>query len=112
MQLIDMKTTTKTKESTLVAPVEQDEYPYGLRITLNNDTLKKLGITELPAMDSEHKLVALVCVVGMSQHESQGEDEAYRSVELQIEQMVLAPAKEEAGESKDPAKSMYPSMLG
>lgn len=112
MKLIDMKNSVQTKNSTLVAPDMQDEYPYGLRITLNNDTLKKLGITEMPAIDSEHQLVALVCVVGMSQHESQGEDEAYRSVELQIEQMVLTPAKEEEGETKDPAKSMYPSMLG
>jgi hypothetical protein len=113
MQLTDMKNTVKTEDSSLVSPVERDEYPYGLRIRLDNDTLKKLGITELPAMDSEHKLVALVCVVSMSQHESQGEDEPYRSVELQIEQMALAPAKEEAGEGKrDAAKAMYPSMLG
>jgi len=112
MNLIDMKNTVKTKDSSLVSPVENDEYPYGLRIRLDNDTLKKLGITELPAIDSEHKLVALVCVVGLNMNESAGEGEPYRSVELQIEQMALAPAKEEAGESKDPAKAMYPTMLG
>jgi hypothetical protein len=112
MQLIDMKNSVQTKNSTLVAPDMQDEYPYGLRIRLDNDTLKKLGITELPAIDSEHKLVALVCVVGMSVNESAGEGEPYRSVELQIEQMVLSPAKEEDDEPKDAAKSMYPTMLG
>jgi hypothetical protein len=112
MNLIDMKNTVQTKDSSLVSPVENDEYPYGLRIRLDNDTLKKLGITELPAIDSEHKLVALVCVVGLNMNESAGEGEPYRSVELQIEQMALAPAKEEAGESKDPAKTMYPTMLG
>lgn len=112
MQLIDMKNTVQTKDSTLVAPDMQDEYPYGLRIRLDNDTLKKLGITELPAIDSEHKLTALVCVVGLNMNESAGEGEPYRSVELQIEQMALAPAKEEAGESKDAAKTMFPSMLG
>jgi len=114
MKMIDMKNSVQTKNSTLVAPDMQDEYPYGLRITLNNDTLKKLGITELPAIDSEHKLVALVCVVGMSMNESAGEGEPYRSIDLQIEQMALAPAKEEDDESggDDPAKAMYPSMLG
>ena len=110
MKLIDMKNSVQTKKSTLVAPVMQDEYPYGLRISLNNDTLKKLGITELPAIDSEHKLVALVCVVGMSVNESQGEEEPYRSLELQIEQMALTPAEEE--DEERPARSMYPSMLG
>jgi hypothetical protein len=112
MQMIDMKNTVKTKDSSLVSPIEQDEYPYGLRIRLDNDTLKKLGITELPAIDSEHKLVALACVVGLSVNESAGDGEPYRSIELQIEQLALMPAKEEAGEATDPAKAMYPSMLG
>lgn len=114
MKLIDMKNTVQTKDSSLVSPVEQDEYPYGLRISLNNDSLKKLGLTELPAIDSEHKLVALVCVVGLSVNESAGEGDAYRSVELQIESLALMLAKEEAGESSDDdrAKAMYPSMLG
>lgn len=114
MQMIDMKNTVKTKDSSLVSPIEQDEYPYGLRIRLDNDSLKKLGITELPAIDSEHKLVALVCVVGLSMNESAGEGEPYRSIELQIEQMALAPAEEEDDEDerKDPARAMYPTMLG
>jgi len=113
MKLIDMKNTVQSKESTMLSPIEQDEYPYGLRISLDNDTLKKLGLTELPAIDSEHKLVALVCVVGLSQNESAGEGEPYRSVSLQIEQMALMPAAEEddAEEGpRDPAKAMYPSM--
>lgn len=112
MQMIDMKNTVKTKDSSLVSPMEQDEYPYGLRIRLGNEELKKLGLTELPAIDSEHKLVALVCVVGLSMNESAGEGEPSRSIELQIEQMALAPAKEEDDERKDPAKAMYPTMLG
>ena len=55
--------------------------------------------------------MALVCVVGVSQNESQGEDGPYRTVELQIEQMALAPAKEEDDE-QSAANAMYPSMLG
>jgi hypothetical protein len=115
MKLIDMKNTVKTKDSSLVSPVEQAEYPYGLRISLNNDSLKKLGITELPAIDSEHKLIALVCVVGLTMNESAGEGEPYRSVDLQIEQLALMPAKEEddeSGSDDDRAKAMYPTMLG
>ena len=112
MELIDMKNTVKTKDSSLVSPVEQDEYPYGLRIQLDNDTLKKLGITELPPLDSEHKLVALVCVVGMNISESSGDGEPYRSLSLQIEQMALVPAKEEDQAPRDAAKAMFPSMLG
>ena len=111
MKLIDMKSSVEAERSTMMAPEMREEYPYGLRISLNNDVLKKLGITELPAIDSEHQLMALVCVVGVSQNESKGEDGPYRTVELQIEQMALAPAKEEDDE-QSAAKAMYPSMLG
>ena len=40
----------------------------------------------------------MACVVSVSQHESQGTDKPHRSVDLQIEMMQLAPAKEESGE--------------
>lgn len=112
--MIDMKNTVKTKDSSMVSPVEQDEYPYGLRISLDNDSLKKLGITELPAFDSEHKLAAMVRVVGVNMSENAGEGEPYRSVALQIEQLALTPKGEgkEDAPAKDPAKTMYPSMLG
>jgi hypothetical protein len=112
MKLIDMKSTVEAERSTLMAPESREEYPYGLRLSLNSETLAKLGMTELPAIDAEFKLMALVCVVGVSQSES-SEGEPYRTVDLQIEQMMLTPAKEEAGEgSDDKAKAMYPTMLG
>jgi len=107
--MIDMKTTVQAKNATMLAEVEQAEYPYGLRIRLDNDSLKKLGISELPAIDSEHKLVALVCVIGLNMNENAGEGEPNRSVELQIEQMTLSPAKEE-DEATDTAKVMFPGM--
>lgn len=110
MKMIDMKNTVQTKDSSLVSPIEQDEYPYGLRINLNNETLAKLGMTELPPIDAEFKLMALVCVVGITQNDSTGET-PYKSVDLQIEQMTLVPAQEEAGE-EDKAKAMFPSMVG
>lgn len=111
MKLIDMKSSAETEKSTMMAPEMRDEYPYGLRLNLNNETLAKLGMTELPAIDAEFKMVALVCVVGITQNESSA-GEPYKSVDLQIEQLMLMPAQEEAGEgSEDKAKSMYPTML-
>lgn len=109
--MIDMKRKVEKEDSTVLAPEMRDEYPYGLRIRLGNDELAKLGMTELPAIDSEMKLTALVCVVEISQSDS-ASGEPYRSVELQIEQMALAPAKEETGESSDDsmAKAMYSTM--
>lgn len=104
--MIDMKLKPEAK-TMLGEPVQMDapEYPYGLRICLDNDSLTKLGITELPAIDAEFKVTALACVVSVSQHESQGSDKPHRSVDLQIEMMELAPAKEESGTSQ--AQRMY-----
>lgn len=113
MKMIDMKSEKESKDSTMLSPIMEDEYPYGLRISLDDQSLKKLGIVELPAVDAEFKLVALCCVVSVSQHERK-DDEPSRHVELQIEQMVMAKAAEEEGEDEGEdgmAKSMYPSML-
>lgn len=105
--MIDMKRSVEKAESALLAPEMKEEYPYGLRISLGSDELTKLGIKEMPTIDSEMKLTALVCVVGISQSESTN-GEPHRHLELQIEQMALAPAKEEDNAT---AKAMYPSMI-
>ncbi len=107
MKMIDMKRAAEAEDSTMLSPKMKDEYPWGLRISLDDETLTKLGMTELPKIDAEYKLVALACVVSISQNES-AEGAPRRHVELQIEQMVLAPAAEE---DEGGAKSMYPSML-
>lgn len=104
--MIDMKRTVQRPDSALISPEMTEEYPYGLRIRLGNEELAKLGLKELPAIDTEMKLTALVCVVSITQSDST-DGEPYRSVELQIEQMALAPAKEEDNAT---AKAMYPSM--
>ena len=108
--MIDMKLPKAGKDEAPMGAAESmdsPEYPYGLRLSLDSESLKKLGMTELPAIDAEFKLVALVCVVGVSQNDSQGSEEPYRSVDLQIEMMELSPAKEEPGESS-PAQRTYP----
>lgn len=114
MKMIDMKRQSEAEDSTMLSPKMKDEYPWGLRITLDNETMMKLGMTELPKIDAEFKLVALACAVSVSQNES-SDDEPRRHVELQIEQMVLMPAAEEddkeESEGKDMAKTMYPTML-
>ncbi len=107
--MIDMKLKPEAK-TMLGEAVEMDapKYPYGLRICLDNESLTKLGITELPAIDAEFKVNALACVVSVIQHESQGTDKPHRSVDLQIEMLELAPAKEESGEGgTSQAQRMY-----
>lgn len=90
-----------------VSEDSKPEYPYGLRINLDNGTLEKLGMSTLPEIDAEFKVTALACVVSVSQNESQGSDAPYRSVELQIEMMEIKAAKEEPGEAESSAQRLY-----
>lgn len=98
--MIDMKRKPETK-TLLAEPTEANtpEYPYGLNLYLDEESLTKLGIAELPAIDSELRVEALACVVNISQQESQGSDKPQRSINLQIEKLALTSAREEAGES-------------
>ena len=69
--LVDMRLQPqpKAEEKTLLS-VDSDhpEYPYGLRITLDDEILTKLGMSELPNVDAEFTLEALTCVIGVSRN--------------------------------------------
>lgn len=99
--MINMKTSEKRSATLLADSVEADtpEYPYGLRINMDDDSLKKLGITELPEVGTTMTLQARVEVVSVSQHES--DNGKHRDMSLQITDMAL-----EASSAKD---TMYPN---
>lgn len=64
------------------------QYPYGLCIDLSDDTMKKLGITELPAVGAEMTLMAKVTVTRTGAYQTQGSDKE-SSMALQITDMEL-----------------------
>lgn len=90
----DMKL-TKT-ESNNDSPLAEDDrkYPYGLSLSLDEDALKKLGITELPAVGKSLTLHAKVKVESVS--ESEYESGASKNLGLQITHMEL-----DAGKSRE-----------
>lgn len=77
-------------------------YPYGLCVSLNDATVKKLGIA-LPAVGTKMVLTAIVEVNSVRQHKEQGGD-TNTGVELQITEMELQPETKEID-----AKSLYPN---
>ena len=92
------------------ATPELPRYPYGLSIYLDDETLEKLGMTEMPKVGTVLQLTAQVTVTGTSTRATQGEKEAGEAtettcscVDLQITDMDLQ------GGGKDMAKSLYPS---
>lgn len=71
-----------------VASSPAPQYPYGLRICLNDETLQKLGLSERPKVGSFFKVMAMAEVCGTSERECEN-GEVQKNVDLQIVEMGL-----------------------
>lgn len=102
--MVNMKMSKKeAKEYTQPVAGDAPEYPYGLSISLDEDSMAKLGITSLPKVGTQMEIRALVTVCGTSQYSTQGgEDES--NLSLQITDMELADAQ------KTSAQRLYKDM--
>lgn len=74
-----------------MSPNEGPMYPYGLCLYLDEDTLKKLGLTELPKLGEKIAIMAKAEVKMVS--ESKNVYGVERRLELQITDMALGPVK-------------------
>lgn len=95
--MINLKITRKTddeKETAIASPDNQDGYPWGTRINLEQDTLDKLGIKKLPAVGDELMIEAKVRVISVRESDNS------KSVELQITDMDLENDGDEIGEGE------------
>lgn len=87
--LINMQQSAEeVKEYTQPKPEDAPKYPWGLCITLNDDSLERLGVTALPAVDAEVTIVAKATVSRTSEYQTQG-GESERSCDLQITDMQV-----------------------
>lgn len=86
--LVDMKrSAAEVKAEYDPKPSDAPAYPWGTRLSLGNEEMKKLGIKGLTAGQTL-SLTAVVEVVGTSSHTEVDGDERH-SCELQITKMAL-----------------------
>lgn len=89
MAQIDMA--TGAEEASESTETEDSQYPWGLRLTLDDDALAKLGITAMPSAGTKMKLSATVLVCSVASYSDKaGEPE--NTVSLQITAMELSGA--------------------
>lgn len=79
-------------------------YPWGLSVTLDNDTLDKLALT-LPTVGKTLTLIARVAVISVSSNQESSDGGPNRSVTLQITDLCL----EDQDAAADAAAALYPT---
>jgi hypothetical protein len=104
----------KAKEMENAVPPVSDgkgpKYPWGLQLRLENESLDKLGITTLPEVGKECRVVGVAKVVSVEQRDREG-GETRRHVELQITKLAIEHEDDgeafEAGFKKGPKRGGY-----
>mgnify|MGYP000940690126 FL=1 len=94
--MIDMMNGPDGQQGSLLgADANKPNYPYGLRITLDPDTLRKLAMGDgnMPQVGQQFELDALVEVIAVSMDD--GQSNVGYSMTLQITAMELCPPGEE-----------------
>lgn len=102
MELVNLKTGTDSYQDESGETKTRDEYPWGLCITLNNDTLNKLK-AQPQGVGTEVMITAKAVIKGISVRD--GEEGTYRSADLQITDMAIAPVTGEP--EKSTAETLY-----
>lgn len=91
MKLVSMEMSAKErKQASAPTPAGKDApiYPYGLKLHLDNDALKKLKIDQLPQVGKTLQLIATVEVCEVSEVDT-GNGSQRKSISLQITELGL-----------------------
>jgi hypothetical protein len=91
MKMASMEKSQVQKVENQAVACEPEKYPYGLRIHLDHETVKKLGLKTLPGVKQKFYIEAMAEVCDVHAHESEGEERI--SIGLQICEMGMEPEK-------------------
>lgn len=95
--LVSMKRSQKADKEAMGGPSlssKGENYPYGLRIDLGHEEMKKLGMKKLPKAGAMHKFTAHAKVTRAQESISE-ESGKRRSMNLQIMKMKFHPTTDE-----------------
>lgn len=89
------------------ADPDAPKYPYGLSLSLNEESLGKLGLTQMPAVGTKVRITAECTVTGTSAYQTQG-GESEENVSLQITAMEMGETQgDDQPEYGNIAKALY-----
>ena len=88
--LVDMKLTKKESKAEVATDSKGPRYPYGLSISLDDESLKKLGFDSLPDVNDQFIVVGVGPVTSVRQ--SERESGSDRSIQIQLQKLEVGPA--------------------
>jgi len=92
--------TFEEKSSDFRPNADLPEFPYGLKICLNEETIAMLGLTKLPEIGSTLKMECLVKVCSRGEYTNDVEKKVYRNLDLQITDMEIETPKKSVDANK------------
>ena len=100
--LVDMKMSEKQSTNEFaVSAGKGPRFPHGLTISLNDDSMEKLGFGKLPAVGTEMIVVGVGKVTRAS--ENRGQHGVDRDVSIQLERIEVEPLVTGSGHADDTA---------
>lgn len=88
--LVNMRLSKKqSKAEVAISSEKGPRFPYGLQISLDDDSLEKLGFDELPAVGAEMIVVGVGKVTRAGENRSQSG--VNRDVSIQLERIEIEP---------------------
>jgi len=113
VKLIDMKHEGGSPCDVGMAMPAGSPYPYGLRVTLNQEQLQALGYEGLPPAGTIVRIEAVGCVTRASSEDPDADgDIDYLCVEVQITEMGMEEEGESSGEDDDEDGDRASRMYG
>lgn len=102
MKMISMEKSEESMQDCKPVSCEHDKYPYGIRLHLDDECVKKLGIKDLPKVGDKMMIQAVAYVCDASEHMVEGKG-TRKSIGLQICEMGVSESKQK----KEAADEMY-----
>lgn len=110
MALVDMKRSkAERKKESMPSHIGGDDYPYGLRVNLDHESLQKLGIDKLPSVGDKLHLHAHAHVVSAEERSTEG-GKKHRSVSLELRKMHVGDSGDETAQQKRMAHGAKKAM--
>lgn len=82
------------REGSVFSVEDKPSYPVGLKITLDEETVRKLGLSEAPDVGKKIELMAIGEVVSVNKEEGRGDEHSF-SFSVQLQDVDLRPDSRE-----------------